>query len=105
MKCSARRVARISTQLVVLAAKRKRFRRAERGFKAVFLGQAVAKWIHEGETVVITKRGLPFATLMPVRQRKALPSLDRIARLQKHFPNGPVAGDASAVLDYDRGDR
>lgn len=65
----------------------------------------VSKWIHEGGSVVITKRGLPFATLMPMRKRKALPPLDRMARLQKHFPQGPVAGDASAILDYDRGDR
>jgi prevent-host-death family protein len=66
---------------------------------------AVSKWIHEGESVVITKRGLPFATLMPVRRRKALPPLDRMARLKKHFPGGPVTGDASEVVGYDRGDR
>lgn len=65
----------------------------------------VSKWIHEGESVVITKRGLPFATLMPVRRRKTLPPLDRMARLQKLFPAGPVAGDSNAVVDYDRGDR
>jgi|694.fasta_scaffold53298_3 antitoxin (DNA-binding transcriptional repressor) of toxin-antitoxin stability system len=65
----------------------------------------VSKWIHEGETVVITKRGLHFATLMPASQKKKLPSLDRMARLRKHFPNGPVAGEAGDVVEYDRGDR
>ncbi len=65
----------------------------------------VSKWIHEGESVVITKRGLPFATLTPLSERKPLPILDRMARLRKHFPNGPVAGDANEVVDYDRGDR
>lgn len=66
---------------------------------------AVSKWIHEGESVVITKRGLPFATLVPVGERKPLKPLDRMARLRKYFPDGPVAGDSSGVLDYDRGDR
>lgn len=66
---------------------------------------AVSKWIHEGESVVITKRGLPFATLVPVSERKALQPLDRMARLRKHFPAGPVEGDAGAAVDYDRGDR
>jgi prevent-host-death family protein len=65
----------------------------------------VSKWIHEGESVIITKRGLPFATLMPLRERKPLPPLDRMARLRKHFPEGSVEGDASDVVDYDRGDR
>ncbi len=65
----------------------------------------VSKWIHEGESVVITKRGHPFATLTPTRRRKALPVLDRMARLQKLFPAGPVEGDARATVDYDRGDR
>jgi prevent-host-death family protein len=66
---------------------------------------AVSKWIHDGESVVITKRGRPFATLAPVRKRKTLPPLDRLARLQRIFPNGPVGGDLIDVVDYDRGDR
>ena len=65
----------------------------------------VSKWIHDGESVVITKRGRPFATLAPTRRRKALPPLDRMARLEKNFPDGPVAGDARVVVNYDRGDR
>jgi len=54
---------------------------------------------------VITKRGRPFATLTPMRKRGALPPLDRLARLKKYFPEGPVRGDARDVVDYDRGDR
>lgn len=65
----------------------------------------VSKWIHDGEIVVITKRGLPFATLAPARKMKRPPPLNRMARLQKHFPGGPVRGDAQTVVDYDRGDR
>ena len=65
----------------------------------------VSKWIHEGESVLITKRGRPFATLSPSRRRKALPPLDRLARLHKMFPHGPVRGNAGTVVDYDRGDR
>ncbi len=65
----------------------------------------VSKWIHEGESVVITKRGRPFATLTPARRRAALPPLNRMARLQKLFPAGPVKGDSRATVDYDRGDR
>ncbi|TSA33962.1 MAG: prevent-host-death protein [Verrucomicrobiaceae bacterium] len=64
----------------------------------------VSKWIHNGEAVAITKRGLRFATLVPVRERKSPPPVDRLARLRKMFPNGPVKGDVQDVLDYDRGD-
>lgn len=66
---------------------------------------SISKWIHEGEAVTITKRGRPFATLSPARKQRRLPPLDRLARLQKLFPKGPVDGDSSQVVDYDRGDR
>ena len=66
---------------------------------------AISKWIHEGEAITITKRGLPFATLSPVRRRKKPAPLDRLARLHRLFPEGPVSGDARAVVDHDRGDR
>ena len=65
----------------------------------------VSKWIHDGEAVTITKRGIPFATLAPARKRKKLPPLDRLARLRRLFPEGPAAGDSASVIDYDRGDR
>ena len=65
----------------------------------------VSKWIHDGEEVVITKRGRAFATLVPERERKTLPPLNRLARLLRQFPGGPVEGDSREVVDYDRGDR
>lgn len=65
----------------------------------------VSKWIHDGESILITKRGIPFVTLTPARRRKTPPPVDRLARLRKQFPAGPVGGDSSAVMDYDRGDR
>lgn len=65
----------------------------------------VSKWIHEGETVTITKQGIPFAMLAPTRKKKATPPpVDRLARLRRMFPRGPVKGDVQAVIDYDRGD-
>jgi prevent-host-death family protein len=65
----------------------------------------VSRWIHGGEPVTITKRGVHFATLTPARKRKKLAPLDRLARLRKQFPQGSVTGDARTVVDYDRGDR
>ena len=65
----------------------------------------VSKWIHAGEEVLITKGGRDFATLTPARQRSHLPPLDRIARLKRLFPAGPVDGDSLDTVDYDRGER
>lgn len=65
----------------------------------------VSKWIHDGEEVLVTKRGLPFAKLVPLRKRDAPPPLDRLTRLEKLFPEGATEGDAGEVVDYDRGDR
>jgi len=65
----------------------------------------VSKWIHDGEQVVITKRGRAFATLTPARERPPLPPLNRMARLQRIFPEGPVCGDSRDTVDYDRSDR
>jgi len=64
----------------------------------------ISRWIHNGEQVAITKRGRPFATLSPSRRGKAAPPIDRLARLHKLFPDGPVKGDVQDVLDYDRGE-
>lgn len=63
----------------------------------------VSRWIHEGEAVAITKRGQPFATLSPIRERKLVQPLDRMARLRRMFPEGPVEGDIQDVIDLDRG--
>jgi antitoxin (DNA-binding transcriptional repressor) of toxin-antitoxin stability system len=65
---------------------------------------AVSKWIQAGEAITITKRGRAFATLAPAHQKTAAPvPVDRMARLRKIFPDGPVNGDIQDVLDYDRG--
>ena len=65
----------------------------------------VSKWIHDGEAVTITKHGIPFATLAPTPRRKASPPpVDRLARLRRLFPAGPVAGDVQAAIDEDRGE-
>ena len=64
----------------------------------------VSKWIHDGQAVTITKQGIPFATLAPARRKKAPPPpVDRLARLHRLFPDGPVKGDVQAVIDDDRG--
>ncbi len=65
----------------------------------------LSKWIYDGAAVTITKRGVPFATITPVRARKTAPPIDRLSRLRKMFPSGPVKGDAQDVMDYDRGDK
>jgi antitoxin (DNA-binding transcriptional repressor) of toxin-antitoxin stability system len=61
------------------------------------------KWIHDGEAVTITKRGIAFATLAPVRRKKSVARVDRMARLRKMFPHGPAKGDIQTVIDDDRG--
>lgn len=63
----------------------------------------LSKWIHDGEAVTITKRGLAFATLAPARKKKAPPPIDRMARLRRMFPDGPVKGDVQVAIDHDRG--
>jgi antitoxin (DNA-binding transcriptional repressor) of toxin-antitoxin stability system len=52
----------------------------------------VSKWIHAGEAVTITKRGIAFATLAPVRRKKTAAPIDRTARLRKIFPRDPRKG-------------
>lgn len=63
----------------------------------------LSKWIHDGEAVTITKRGNAFATLAPVRRKKSAPHVDRLARVRRIFPKGPVPGNIQQVIDYDRG--
>lgn len=64
----------------------------------------ISRWIHGGESVVITKRGIPFATVSPVKRRtKSTKHVDRMARLGKLFPAGPVKGDIRDILDIERG--
>jgi len=65
---------------------------------------AISKWIQAGESVTITKRGRTFATLAPARKKRQPPApVDRMERLRRIFPGGPVKGDIQDVLDYERG--
>jgi prevent-host-death family protein len=65
---------------------------------------SISRWVHGGESIVITKRGIPFATVAPVkRTKKALKPVDRLARLRKLFPSGPVKGEIRDVIDIERG--
>lgn len=66
---------------------------------------SISRWIHGGESIVITKRGTPFATVSPVKHRKKTSKgVDRMARLRKLFPSGPAKGDIRDILDIERGD-
>ncbi len=65
---------------------------------------SISKWIYDGESVTITKRGRVFATLAPAKTEMAPPPVDRLARLRKMFPHGPAQGNIQSALDDDRGD-
>ncbi len=67
----------------------------------------VARWIEEGECVVITRSGKPFARLEPIRQEtiKSLVMPDFLARMRKQFPKKKSGKGLSGVVNYDRGDR
>lgn len=64
----------------------------------------VARWIEEGESVVITKSGKPFAQLAPippgVPASAQMP--DFMSRLKEQFPD---ERPTPSTLDYDRGNR
>ena len=67
----------------------------------------VSRWIYEGESVTIQKRGKLFAILSPAKKKKktTIAWPDYEARLKKIFPNGPVKGrTAEQVVSDIRGD-
>jgi len=65
----------------------------------------ISRWLYEGETVMIKKRGRAFATLAPVRKKKAAPKWpDFQARLNRTFPNGPTKASAEEIVNYMRGE-
>jgi len=45
---------------------------------------------------------MKIAALGPMRRRKTVRPVDRMARLRKMFPHGPVKGDIQSVIDYER---
>ena len=67
---------------------------------------SVSRWIYEGESVTIQKRGRPFAILSPVvkKKKEAIDWPDFDARLKRQFPNGPTNGSAEEIVDYMRGE-
>lgn len=67
----------------------------------------VSRWIYEGQTVTIQKRGRDFALLSPVgkKKRTAMEWPDHDARLSRLFPSGPIRGrSAEQVVSEIRGD-
>ncbi len=67
---------------------------------------SVSRWIYEGESVTIQKRGQPFAILTPVARIKKMTVVwpDFEARLKRQFPTGPTNGGAEEIVDYLRGE-
>ena len=67
----------------------------------------VSRWIEDGESVRITRRGRTFATLAPVKSTH--PPLkdwpDFAARRAKVFPKGVIGQPLSEIVDEGRGDR
>jgi prevent-host-death family protein len=47
----------------------------------------VAKWIETGEQVTITRNGMAFATLAPVKPQRRR-KIDWVARLKRYKPAG-----------------
>ncbi len=66
----------------------------------------VSRWIYEGESVTIQKRGKAFAVLSPVERPKSPVVLpDYEARLRRIFSDTPPEGaSAEDLVDHLRGD-
>ena len=64
----------------------------------------ISRFIHNGEKITITMRGMPFAILSPLQKRKSsnLEWPDRAESRKRVYPEGPNA--TNDALDYDRGD-
>ncbi|AHF89209.1 hypothetical protein OpiT1DRAFT_00702 [Opitutaceae bacterium TAV1] len=66
----------------------------------------VSRWIEDGESVTITRRGQSFATLRPAaRKKKKVEWPDFAARRRRIFPDGPPPGKPlSEIVDEGRGE-
>jgi len=67
----------------------------------------VSRWIYDGESVSIQKRGKPFAILAPVepceKKTASLPNYE--VRLRQIFKDkNPSGASAEELVDYLRGD-
>ncbi len=65
----------------------------------------VSSWIDHGESVTITKRGRPFASLQPLGSKSEHPKAwpDRRQWRANIYKNATGAGNLLEVLDFDRG--
>jgi prevent-host-death family protein len=65
----------------------------------------VSRWIYEGESVTIQKRGKPFAVLTPAEHPpKNLELPDFEARMKRYCPEGFKGETSAEIVDYIRGD-
>lgn len=67
----------------------------------------VSRWIYEGKSVVIKKRGSPFAILAPAgkKRKKPVELPDFEARLKRIYgKRTPAGATAAELVDYLRGD-
>ena len=65
----------------------------------------VLSWVTAGETVVIERRRVPVAKLVPAKKRKTRVKMpDFMARLKKNYGN-QVFPDSQPILDELREDR
>ncbi len=66
----------------------------------------VSLWIANGEAVTVTKDGLPFATLAPIRGQPRAPQWpDLAARRRRLFPCGIKGKPLSEIINEGRGER
>lgn len=66
----------------------------------------VSRWIYEGETVTIQKRGKAFAVLAPAERKRKQPVEwpDYAARMKRYCPEGFKGATAEQMIDYMRGE-
>lgn len=67
----------------------------------------ISKWIEEGETVHITKRGRQFAKLEPesTKPKDKVSPVNHMDRLKKIYGDDPVKGDSQAIISEARGEQ
>lgn len=66
----------------------------------------LSRWVHGGEAIVSTKRGIPFASVSPVKCRKKVAqSVDRMSRFIEPLPDGRLKGYMRTISFIERGDR
>lgn len=66
----------------------------------------VSRWIYDGETVAIQKRGKAFAVLSPAERKRKNPVEwpDYAARMRGYCPEGFKGATAAELIDSMRGE-